>query len=202
MSESSPREQLVDRVVAETAAHGLRDRSLRDLAAAVGTSHRMLLYHFGSHAGLIAAVVARVEADQRAALRALAADAEDPADLVRRVWARVSAEALRPFVRLFFESLALSSVDGPGGDLTDAWVRDSDELATAFGSSSDALDARIGIAVVRGLLIDVLSTGDVDTATAALERFLERWNPAGSGAGQSTAWDASTVRSSRSVSGP
>jgi hypothetical protein len=37
---------------------------------------------------------------------------------------------------------------------------------------------RIGIAVVRGLLIDVLSTGDVDTATASLERFLARWDPA------------------------
>ncbi len=178
MSESSPRELLVDRLVAETAAHGLRDRSLRDLAAAIGTSHRMLLYHFGSHAGLIAAVVARVETDQRAALRELAAEARDPSDLVRRVWARVSAEDLRPFVRLFFESLALDTADGPGTDLTDAWVRDSGEAAAALGTSADGVDARLGIAVVRGLLIDVLSTGDVDTATTALERFLAGWHPA------------------------
>ena len=38
---------------------------------------------------------------------------------------------------------------------------------------SDDTDTRLGIAVVRGLLVDVLATGDVDAATAALERYLE-----------------------------
>ena len=36
------------RVVEEFAARGIGDRSLRDMAEAVGTSHRMLLHHFGS----------------------------------------------------------------------------------------------------------------------------------------------------------
>jgi hypothetical protein len=37
---------------------------------------------------------------------------------------------------------------------------------------TDDTDIRLGIAVVRGLLIDVLATGDVERATEALERFL------------------------------
>ena len=59
------RAELLDRVVADVAEHGLTDRSLRDIAAAVGTSHRMLLYHFGSRQGLVAAIVQSVEAAQR-----------------------------------------------------------------------------------------------------------------------------------------
>ena len=36
----------------------------------------------------------------------------------------------------------------------------------------------LGVAVVRGLLIEVLATGDVARPRAALERFLARWEQA------------------------
>ena len=51
------RQELLDAVVEEFAARGIGDRSLRDVAAAVGTSHRMLLHHFGSREGLLLAIV-------------------------------------------------------------------------------------------------------------------------------------------------
>jgi len=35
---------------------GITDQSLREMAAAIGTSHRMLLYHFKSREGLLIAV--------------------------------------------------------------------------------------------------------------------------------------------------
>jgi hypothetical protein len=34
-------------------------------------------------------------------------------------------------------------------------------------------DARLGLAVVRGLLLDLLATGDRDGVTQAYERFLQ-----------------------------
>jgi AcrR family transcriptional regulator len=46
---------------------GIADLSLRQLAAAIGTSHRMLLYHFGSREGLLAAVTRAVEEQQQPA---------------------------------------------------------------------------------------------------------------------------------------
>ena len=42
------RRELLDALIAEFAAGGIGDRSLRRVAEAVGTSHRMLLHHFGS----------------------------------------------------------------------------------------------------------------------------------------------------------
>lgn len=41
------RRQLLDALVTEFATGGVGDRSLRAVADAVGTSHRMLLHHLG-----------------------------------------------------------------------------------------------------------------------------------------------------------
>jgi len=155
----------------EVAIHGLGDRSLRDLAAAVGTSHRMLLYHFGSRDGLVAAVVEMVEADQRAVLAELAGTATGPADLIRRLWQRVSAPEVLPFVRLFFETVAHRGT----ADLTTPWIEDSAPITEAFGMPFDPAEIRLGVAVTRGLLVDVILTGDVDAASASLERFISMW---------------------------
>ena len=56
-------------------ADGLGDLSLRKIAAAIGTSHRMLLYHFGSKSGLLVEVVRAVEARTRAQFGAIAGPA-------------------------------------------------------------------------------------------------------------------------------
>lgn len=168
------RAALLDKIVADVAANGLGDRSLRDLAAAVGTSHRVLLYHFGSRVGLVAAIVDAVEASQRAVLAELAAGITEPAELVLALWERVSSESLRPFVRLFFEAVAsrVERVDRSG-----PWLDESEEVTASMGVSFDPVEIRLGIAVVRGLLVDVVTNGDVDAATRSLHRFLAMWQP-------------------------
>ena len=75
---SSARDVLLDKTMAHVAAHGMSDLSLRELAAAIGTSHRMLLYHFGSREGLVAAIVDAMESQQREALEDLATGASSP----------------------------------------------------------------------------------------------------------------------------
>ena len=110
----SARDALLDKAMVHVAAHGLSDLSLRELATAIGTSHRMLLYHFGSREGLVAAIVAAMESQQRDALAALADSASSPRDLIESQWAQLTDPALRPFVALFFEVLALAVHRRPG----------------------------------------------------------------------------------------
>lgn len=55
----SRREELLDKVTDHVLAEGLIGLSLRPVASAVGTSDRMLVYHFGTRDALISAVVAR-----------------------------------------------------------------------------------------------------------------------------------------------
>ncbi len=132
----------------------------------------MLLYHFGSRDGLVAAVVELVEADQRAVLAELAAAATGPGDLIRRLWHRVSAPDVLPFVRLFFETVAHRGAS----DLTAPWIEDSAaDHRDVSGCAFDPAEIRLGVAVTRGLLVDVILTGDVDAATASLERFITIW---------------------------
>jgi AcrR family transcriptional regulator len=171
------RSLLLDRIVGEVAANGLGDRSLRTIAAAVGSSHRMVLYHFGSRAGLIAAIVESVEASQRELLRTLAADASDARGLVLALWERVSSPELRPFVALFFELVALSASSEGDDALTAPWLEVSRDVGALLRVDIDPAEIRLGVAVTRGLLVDVLASGDVAPATAALHRFVDGWMP-------------------------
>ena len=165
---ANPRERLLDAIVLEVGTNGLGDRSLRDLASAVGSSHRMLHYHFGSRDGLVAALVETVEASQRGVLDELADQVSSPEELVLALWTRVSSPELRPFVRLFFECVAVSG----GAGLTEPWLDAAAAAGDRLGLDLDVVDLRLGVAVTRGLLIDVLASGDAGPATEALERFV------------------------------
>ena len=168
------RDLLLEQIMAEAAANGLTDRSLRDLAESVGSSHRMLLYHFGSRDGLIRAIVDQVEVAQRDALVEMATEAESPEELIRQLWAQVSSPALRPFVRLFFECVAITG----GAGLTDPWLDVGADAAALIDTGADPDLLRLGVAVTRGLLVDVLATDDAEPATRSLERFIDMWTTA------------------------
>jgi len=172
---SDARSKLLERIMAEVGMNGLADRSLRELATAVGSSHRMLIFHFKSRAGLVSAVVAAVESGQRDLLEELADKASGPAELVLLLWERVSSPELRPFVRLFFECVALAD----GNDLTDSWIDVAETVTERLDITVEESELRMGIAVTRGLLIDVLASGDAAPATKAIVRFVEIWNPGG-----------------------
>src|SRR5690606_11185926 len=102
------RDALLDKAMAHVAAHGMSDLSLRELASAIGTSHRMLLYHFGSREGLVSAIVASMEQTQRDALASLSDEAATPRELIERQWVQLTDPAVLPFVALFFEVLAMA----------------------------------------------------------------------------------------------
>lgn len=177
------RDQLLARVMAHVAETGLSDVSLRELADAVGTSHRMLHYHFGGRDGLVAAIVEAMEAQQREALRTLAEGADSPTAVVQAQWAELSRPEVAPFVRLFFEVLALALHGRPGtegflDDLTQPWIDVGAEVAERIGADLGPADVRLGIAVMRGLLVDALASGDVEGTTASLERFVAMWEAA------------------------
>ncbi|MCB0939750.1 MAG: TetR/AcrR family transcriptional regulator [Mycobacterium sp.] len=164
--DSRRRSDLLNALVEECAARGVGGRSLRDLADAVGTSHRMLLHHFGSRDELLIAVVNEVERRQRAVLREL--DTADPQSFAT-MWAHLRRPELRALERLFFECYARGAQgEKPFTTMLPAAV--GDWLAEA---DTDAADARLGLAVTRGLLLDLAGTDDTAGVDAAAQRFAE-----------------------------
>jgi AcrR family transcriptional regulator len=176
-----PRARLLDATVGYAREHGLSDVSLRELAAAIGTSHRMLIYHFGSKEGLLAAVVQAVEAEQREFLAGLAADpAIGPVEAMRAMWRRIADPSLWPSERLFFEIYGQALQGRPGTEgfldrITEDWVELAAEYSVQLGAPRETAraDARLSVAVGRGLLLDLLATGDRAQADQAFERFIE-----------------------------
>ena len=177
---STARDALLEKAMAHVAAHGMSDLSLRELAAAIGTSHRMLLYHFGSREGLVAAIVASMEQTQRDELLSLTEDASSPREVIERQWAQLTDPTVLPFVALFFEVLALAVHRRPGTEgflegITDPWLDQATDAAAQLGLEVDRDELRLGVAVSRGLLIEVLASGDVQGPTRSLQRFLDLW---------------------------
>jgi len=179
MPTSQSRERLLAAAVDHALNAGIADLSLRQLAAAIGTSHRMLIYHFGSREGLLVAVAQAVEEQQRAALLAPGVDA-------RKSWRRLSDPRLWPQERLFFELYSYALLGRPGTEgfldgIVESWVAPvADALVKAGADERTArADARLGVAVVRGLLLDLLATGDRAGVDEAYERFLARVSATG-----------------------
>lgn len=176
------RRRLLSEVVEYAAAQGIAGKSLREIAAGVGTSHRMVLYHFGSREGLLAAIVSDMEQRQRELLSSLAASSRTPRELMTALWAELSSPRLRPFVRLFFEVVGIAAGSGTDGDrrpddLTGPWLDGAIEAAESVGLDADPALLRAGIAVTRGLLLDLVSGADhheVDAAHAAFAALLDR----------------------------
>ena len=102
------RETLLPRLAAHVLEHGLAGASLRPLARAAGTSDRMLIYHFGSKDALVAALLGHL-----AMLFTASLDAAFPGtrfasrgECARAVIAMTDSEALRPFLRVWWDIVA------------------------------------------------------------------------------------------------
>ena len=112
------REQLLDAVTDHVLAEGLIGLTLRPVAAALGTSDRMLIYHFGSRDALVSAVVDRASARAVAGVDALPA-APGVRAAVNGLWAAYQAEPLSGCLDVYCQA-ASAGLIGREPYLTDA----------------------------------------------------------------------------------
>jgi len=175
---SARQSELLELAYGYALAHGLADLSLRPLAAAIGSSPRVLLFLFGSKDNLIRALLGRSRSDEMAMLAELRTTHPD-ADLAvvaAHVWCWLAAAEHRDLLRLWVEGYARSLVEpsGPWGDFATATVQDwLDVLAgyqpPHYRDSRQAITQRTAVlAILRGALLDLLATGDEERVTAAV----------------------------------
>lgn len=178
---SPRREELLERAYGYALEHGVADMSLRPLAAAVGSSPRVLLFLFGSKAGLVQALLARARRDELALLdraRAAGAAGRDLVGIAAELWTWLSAVEHRGLLKLWVEGYARSLIDadeGPWAGFARATVADWLELLGEV--PGDATERTLILAVLRGALLDLLATGELERVSAAVERQLELLRP-------------------------
>jgi len=182
-AEVPARDQLLERVIAFAAVAGIAGRSLREIALGAHSSHRMLLYHFGSREGLLAAIVQAIEAQQRSVMTAITERAGTPREVMIGLWEQVSSPHLLPFVTLFFEVFGLVAQGAPGTEglresLTRPWLADAAAVAAELGTATDLTELRLGVAVTRGLLLELVAGADPADVDASYRRFVDLVEPA------------------------
>ena len=180
MTVTSPRDALLAKVVTYFATHGVGDTSLRVLAVGVDTSHRMLIYHFGSRDGLLAAVVdvmARQQLEEVGTYLGTEDDT-DPVQVAWNVWNRLADNA-PVFVPLLFELSAHAMVGrewaAPLRGTVEQAVQRLGLYFQKLGNPPGRAEllARTAMALSRGALFDLALTGDRQAADEVIGNFFD-----------------------------
>lgn len=100
------RVQLAEAATDYVLERGIAGLSLRPLAAALGTSDRMLVYHFGNKDALVAEVIERSN-DRSVAVVAALPPEPAPAEAVAALWRAWHAPVVDRCLRVYAQSAAL-----------------------------------------------------------------------------------------------
>jgi AcrR family transcriptional regulator len=192
---SARQAELLEAAYQYAVSRGRADLSLRPLAAAIGSSPRVLLYLFGSKDGLVRALLARARADELGLLEQArgAGDAAcEPgpggvAGAAGRIWGWLADDAHRGLLTLWADGYvrSLAEPDGPWAGFAAATVADwlavlaAAQAAPFRDTPAGEAERTLVLAVLRGALLDLLATGDTARTTGAVHRQL-----AGLGAGE------------------
>ena len=173
---SQRRDELAQGTLDYLLRQGVAGLSLRPLAAEIGTSARLLVYHFGSREGLITAAMdelrRRVQ-DSFAQMTARSGRTSNQS-VLRTFWNWTLHPDNVPLMRLLFEVqvLALQNPDEYARYLegsSSSWL---DLIETSLPPSTDNRTvATLCAAVIDGLFLEYLSTGEKARTTRALETF-------------------------------
>jgi AcrR family transcriptional regulator len=171
------KEILTDELVAYLLEHGLSDLSLRPLADALGTSARLLIYHFESKEGLLTEVLDTMQTRLRMSFGGMierrAGQLGRPLKLF---WDWAIADENYPYLKLLYE-LQILAVQNPAAyghylqRNTSNW---SELIATALPEAerTPAMVTLLG-AVFDGLFLELMSTGDRKRTTQAVQQFIQ-----------------------------
>ena len=176
--------ELLDRVVAYLAEHGLGDMSLRPMAAALDTSPNRLVHHFGSKQELlVAALTQAIEIQVEVSNGWLKRNPKiSQANLLRRWWKWLNASpANLALSRLGLEAATLEATHtGLAGevraDQIGVWRTSIEQRLIDEGLSpvQAVTESSLLKAMFTGLMVDLMATGDRKRLTQALEVGLSR----------------------------
>lgn len=161
---------------------GLGGASLRSLAAAAGTSDRMLLYYFDSKDELLAATLEHIAARLARLLDEAGSDeaAKPFHALLAEVWAAVRGPALRPYMRLWLE-LAASAARGEephctiAGRIADGFLAWAAARLLVEHEADRGPAAALLLATVDGLaLLDAVGRGGAASAAVSADGIVRK----------------------------
>jgi len=180
--QGSRAEKMLLDVVAELRRQGNVNRSLRQIATGIGTSHRMLQYYFGTREHLLSLVMLQLSKEYIARLDPI--PPKNRAERIQLTWDMFRDPNNRLQTQLLFV-LSSSAAEHPDVDLPglrydlDAFASYLADLGRAEGLEPDIADqeGRYIIASLLGLYLDFFISKDsarVDESFATLIRWVRQ----------------------------
>lgn len=157
--------------------HGIAKLSLRPLAAKLGTSPRMLMFHFKSKEGLLQETLGELHVRMLRSFRTMASahPGSHPEPLLKRFWLWSASKENLPYLRLLYEMQVIAAQNpAEYGRYLRTMSTDWQAATLQFLSPSDRSEpmATLCIAVFDGLFLELMSTGQRARLTRALDHFI------------------------------
>jgi AcrR family transcriptional regulator len=176
------RHELLEEIVDAFLESGTAELSLRPLAERVGTSARLLIYHFETKEKLITAALAQIRRRIEESLKARSAR-EKPGSLrefLFMFWSWATEKPHQNYFRLLFEVDGLAIFNKKFSkqarhDGNSVWIAMIERVSAALpqGGGVFAAHSTLIRAMMSGLLQDFLATGDLERTTTALSGFID-----------------------------
>ncbi|MBD2111125.1 MULTISPECIES: TetR/AcrR family transcriptional regulator [Cyanophyceae] len=175
-TEPQKKAELLEKCLEVAIETGALDASINAIAKRIGTSGRMLVYHFGSKQELERQVIARLEVRLRAQLQSLqstaVADADTVAESLLAMWQQFTTPAMQGWLKLTMD-LNLRAMQGDAETQqflereTQQWI---ESLTVLIG---DEAVARSLFHLFQGATLDFLTTGNAQRGEQSIKAFLD-----------------------------
>lgn len=182
------RDELLEKIIDTLLSSGISDLSLRPLAISVGSSARLLIYHFGSKEQLLTTALEGVRQRIEVSVRELSA-IEHPDSLpefLRMFWRWAAKDSNQRYFRLLFEINGLAMHNRHkfpdafwGGSGLIAWVDLFESEFDQLSKKSNGLPgtSTFVLATLNGLLRDLIATADIKRTTDAMNVLIDSLSP-------------------------
>lgn len=172
---SNRKSELRDAALSYLVEHGLADVSLRPMAVRLGTSPRILMFHFKSKEGLLQEVLEELQSRLQASFLLASRLARKGNPPMKNFWLWAIQKRNFDYLRLLCEAqiVAAQNPKEYGRYLKKA-SRDWQNIVfqTLSESLRSAEMTTLCIAVFDGLMLEMINTRDRSRLTRALDRFI------------------------------
>jgi AcrR family transcriptional regulator len=174
---SSRKTELRDAALAYLLEHGVANVSLRPMAAQLGTSARMLMFHFKSKDGLLQEVLQEMHSRLQSSFSRMSSNKINARRVapLKRFWQWATRKENLPLLRLLYE-VHIVALKNPVEYRRYLKKVSLDWQAIVFQALSESVRSEamstLCIAVFDGLLLEMINTGDRPRLTRALDHFV------------------------------
>ena len=175
-TEPQKKEELLERCLAAAIDAGALDSSINAIAKRIGTSGRMLVYHFGSKQELEQQLIGLLETRLREKLWSFQgvsiAEADCPAEVLLEMWSHLTSPEMHGLLKLTME-LNQRAIQGDS-ETQDFLEQESQKwIDSLLNLTNSRTTASTLFHIFQGAILDFLTTGNAQRGQQTIKAFTE-----------------------------